>query len=81
MLLLPMLGIVSLRKRLGKMPQLRAAAVFGVLSLSAIMGLTGCAGGTGAIGTQPTYSQYKVVVTAQCGTLQHSVDTIVKIEN
>jgi len=40
-----MLGIVSLRKRLGRMPQLRAAIVLGVLSLGAIMGSTGCAGG------------------------------------
>jgi hypothetical protein len=81
MLLLPMLGIVGLRKRLGKMPQLRAAVVLGVLSLGAIMGLTGCGGGTGTAGTQPTYSEYTVVVTAQCGTLEHSANVTIKVEN
>jgi hypothetical protein len=79
MLLLPMLGIVSLRKRLGRMPQLRAAIVLGVLSLGAIMGSTGCAGGTGTI--TPPSTSYTVVVTAHCGTLQQSVDAIIKIEN
>jgi hypothetical protein len=81
MLLLPMLGIVSLRKRLGKMPQLRAAVVFGVLSLSAIMGGTGCAGATGTVVPPPTYSEYTVAVTAHCGTLQSSANVTVKIEN
>src|SRR5580658_1471619 len=79
MLLLPMLGIVSLRKRLGRMPQLRAAIVLGVLSLGAIMGSTGCAGGTGTI--TPPSTSYTVAVTAHCGTLQQSVDAIIKIEN
>jgi hypothetical protein len=79
MLLLPVLGIVSLRKRLGRMPQLRAAIVLGVLSLGAIMGSTGCAGGTGTI--TPPSTSYTVAVTAHCGTLQQSVDAIIKIEN
>jgi hypothetical protein len=51
----------------------------GVLSLGAIMGSTGCAGGTGTI--TPPSTSYTVVVTAHCGTLQQSVDAIIKIEN
>jgi hypothetical protein len=80
MLLLPMLGIVGLRKRLGKIPQFRAAVVLGVLSLGAIMGLTGCAAICN-VGPQPTSTAYTVVVTAHCGALQHSADVTVKIEN
>lgn len=80
MLLLPMLGIVSLRKRLGKIPQFRAAVVLGVLSLGAIVGLTGC-GAICTIGPQPTSTIYTVVVTAHCGTLQHSANVTVKVEN
>jgi Bacterial Ig-like domain (group 3)/FG-GAP-like repeat len=79
-LLLPMLGIVGLRKRLGKIPQFRAAVVFGVLSLGAIMGLIGC-GGAHMTGPQPTSTTYTVVVTAHCGTLQHSTNVTVNVEN
>ena len=80
MLLLPILGIVGLRKRLGKIPQLRAAVVLGVLSLGAIMGLTGC-GAICTIGPQPTSTTYTVVITAHCGALQHSADVTIKVEN
>jgi hypothetical protein len=80
MLLLPMLGILGLRKRLGKMRQFRAAMVVGVLSLSAVLGLAGC-GGMCLIGPQPASKIYTVVVTARCGTMHHSVDVTVKVEN
>jgi hypothetical protein len=80
MLLLPMLGLVGLRKRLGKIPQLRAAVVLGVLSLGAIMGLTGC-GAICTIGPQPTSTTCTVVVTAHCGALQHAADVTIKVEN
>jgi hypothetical protein len=79
-LLLPMLGIAGLRKRLGKIPQFRAAVVLGVLSLGAIMGLTGC-GAVCTIAPQPTQTSYTVVITAHCGTLLHSADVTVKVEN
>jgi hypothetical protein len=80
MLLLPVLGIVSLRKRLAKIPQFRSALVFGVLSLGAIMGLAGC-GAVSTVGTSPTTKSYTVVVTAHCGALQHSANLIVKVAN
>jgi hypothetical protein len=80
MLLLPMFGIVGLRKRLGKIPQFRAAVVLGVLSLGAIMGMTGC-GAVCTIAPQPTQTSYTVVITAHCGTLEHSADVTIKIEN
>jgi autotransporter-associated beta strand protein len=79
-LLLPMLGIVGLRKRLGTIPQFRAAVVVGVLSLGAIMGLTGC-GAVCTIAPQPTQTSYTVVITAHCGTVQHSANVTVKVEN
>jgi hypothetical protein len=80
MLLLPMLGIVGLRKRLGKIPKFRAAVVLGVLSLGAIMTMTGC-NAVCTIGPQPTSTTYTVVITAHCGTLQHSADVTIKVEN
>ena len=80
MLLLPMLGILGMRKRLGKMRQFRAAMVVGVLSLGAIMGLAGC-GGVCILAPKPASAIYKVVVTAHCGTMHHSVDATLKVEN
>jgi hypothetical protein len=75
-MLLPVLGILSLRQRVGKLPQLRVRAALGTLCLGAILGLTGCGGF--AINSPKCYT---VVVTAQCGALQHTAETMIKVEN
>jgi hypothetical protein len=75
-MLLPVLGILSLRQRVGKLPQLRVRAALGTLCLGAILGLTGCGGF--AINSPKCYT---VVVTAQCGALQHKAETMIKVEN
>jgi hypothetical protein len=76
-MLLPLLGMVSLRKRLAKIPRLYTAVLLGVLTLGSIVGLTGC-GAICTIGPQPT--AYTLVVTAHCGGLQHSVDITLDIQ-
>jgi hypothetical protein len=76
-MLLPMLGILSLRKRVGKMPQFRVMTALGILSLATLMGLAGCGGGF-AVATPKCYT---VVVTAQCGMLQHTTTAMIKVEN
>jgi hypothetical protein len=76
-MLLPMLGILSLRKRAGKMPQFRVMTALGILSLATLMGLAGCGGGF-AVATPKCYT---VVVTAQCGMLQHTTTAMIKVEN
>jgi hypothetical protein len=76
-MLLPIVGILSLRKRLGKMPQFRVITALGILSLGTLLGLTGCGGGFALV----QQKCYTVVVTAQCGMLQHSIETTIKVQN
>ena len=75
-MLLPVLGLLSLRKRAGRLPQFRLRAALSTWCLSAILGLTGCGGF--AINSPKCYA---VVVTAQCGTLQHTAETMIQVEN
>ena len=60
-LLLPLAGMRSVRKRLRQIPRLTVAAAVMVLSLGAVLGLSGCGGSTSPSATAKTYT---VVVTA-----------------
>lgn len=75
-MLLPMLGILSLRKRVGTMPRFRVRPALSTFCLGAILSLTGC-GGFAVISPKC----YTVVVTAQCGMLQHTTAAMIKVEN
>ena len=59
-LLLPLAGMKSVRRRLRQMPRLTVALAITVLSLGAVLGLSGC-GGNGA---SQTAKSYTVAVTA-----------------
>jgi hypothetical protein len=59
-LLLPLAGLKTVRRRLKVIPGLTVALTVMVLSLGALLGLTGCGGGT----PTPTANSYTVVVTA-----------------
>jgi hypothetical protein len=58
-LLLPLLGITSVRKRLRQMPRLPLALLIAGLSLAAVLGISGCSGSGNA-----APQSYTVVVTA-----------------
>jgi hypothetical protein len=60
-LLLPLAGMKSVRRRLRQMPRLTVAPAITVLSLGAVLGLSGC-GGSSSPGA--TAKSYPVVVTA-----------------
>ena len=60
-LLLPLVGIKSVRNRLRHLPQLTVAMAVMVLSLGAVLGLTGCGSSSSPAATAKTYA---VVVTA-----------------
>jgi hypothetical protein len=60
-LLLPLLGITSVRKRLRQMPRLPLVLLVAGLSLAAVLGISGCSG-SGAAPAAP--QSYTVVVTA-----------------
>jgi len=64
----------SSRKRARRVRYLLAVVLLGVFSLGTVMGLAGCAGGSG--GNQPPLSSttYTIVVTATCGKLQHATN-------
>jgi hypothetical protein len=64
-LVLPLAGMKSARRRLRQMPQLTAILAVMVLSLGAVLGLSGC-GGKGV--ATPAAKSYTVVVTATDGT-------------
>jgi hypothetical protein len=69
LLLLPLLGMQSFRKRVRLAPRLATVLLFASLSLGAAMGLSGCSG----FPSNPSGSTtYNVVVTETSGTLQHS---------
>jgi streptogramin lyase len=63
LLLLPLAGMKSARKRLRQIPFLLATLTVATLSLGAVMGLSGCSGG-GSGSSTPTAKNYTVVVTA-----------------
>jgi hypothetical protein len=68
-LLLPLLGVRSVRRRLRKIPPFLGVALLAVLSLTAVAGLSGCSGaGLFAARKVP----YTITVTATEGTLQRS---------
>jgi hypothetical protein len=60
-LLLPLAGMKSVRRRLRQMPRLTVALAVMVLSLGALLGLSGC-GGNGS--SNQTAKSYTVAVTA-----------------
>jgi hypothetical protein len=65
-LLLPLLGMKAARERLRQMPRLPAVLLAVGLSLGAVLGISGCSGGsvTPPATTIPTAQSYTVVVTA-----------------
>jgi hypothetical protein len=60
-LLLPLAGMKSVRRQLRQMPRLTVALAVMVLSLGAVLGLSGCGGSSTP---SPTAKSYTVVVTA-----------------
>jgi hypothetical protein len=81
MMLLPLFGMISSRKRARRVRYLLAVVLLGVFSLGTVMGLAGCAGGSG--GNQPPLSSttYTIVVTATCGKLQHATNLTLVVHN
>jgi hypothetical protein len=70
-LLLPLLGMKAEHRRLRQMPRLPAVLLAVGLSLGAVLGMSGCAGGSMA--TKPVAQTYTVVVTA--------TDTTTKVQS
>jgi hypothetical protein len=68
-LLLPLIGIRSVRRRLRKLPPFLGVALLAVLSLTAVAGLSGCSG-AGLFAERKV--PYTITVTATEGTLQRS---------
>ncbi|MEA2539060.1 MAG: hypothetical protein QOH35_426, partial [Acidobacteriaceae bacterium] len=68
-LLLPLIGISSVRRRLRKLPPFLGVALLAVLSLTAVAGLSGCSG-AGLFAERKV--PYTITVTATEGTLQRS---------
>jgi len=62
-LLLPLLGAKRVRRRLKAMPRPLAMVLFIVLSMGAMVGMTGCGGG-GFYGATSTSGKYTITVTA-----------------
>ncbi len=76
-LLLPLFGTRAVRKRLRHLPSFLAVAVFAVLSLAAVTGLSGCSGaGLFAARKVP----YSITVTATEGTVQRTVEVPLAIQ-
>jgi hypothetical protein len=68
-LLLPLIGVRSVRRRLRKLPPFLGVALLAVLSLTAVAGLSGCSG-AGLFAERKV--PYTITVTATEGTLQRS---------
>jgi hypothetical protein len=69
-LLLPFIGVRSVRRRLGKISPLLGVALLAAMSLAAVAGLSGCSGaGLFAARKVP----YTITVTATEGTLQRPI--------
>jgi hypothetical protein len=65
LLLLPLVGMKSTRKRLRQIPRLSAMLVFAAISLGAAMGLSGCSSNAPS---SPATKSYTIVVTAKDAT-------------
>ncbi|MHB1021315.1 MAG: beta strand repeat-containing protein [Acidobacteriaceae bacterium] len=76
-LLLPLVGLKSVRKRMKQMPRMLTVIVFMALSLGAVVGLSGCGAG-GFFNQKP--QTYAVTVTATSGALQHSTNVTLTVE-
>jgi len=75
---LPLLGMIRLRKQLGKFPRTIVVLVLAILSLGAItVGVTACAN----IGLQLQQQNYTVTVTGTSGNLTHSTNLTLGINN
>ncbi|MEO7144128.1 MAG: hypothetical protein ABI165_11585, partial [Bryobacteraceae bacterium] len=74
---LPLLGIAGLRKRLKSMPRAVVLLAFILLSVAASSGMMGCAN----IGIEDKSQTYTVTVTGTSGTLQHSANVAVTIND
>jgi hypothetical protein len=68
-LLLPLIGVRSVRRRLRKLPPILGVALLAALSLTAVAGLSGCSG-AGLFAERKV--PYTITVTATEGTLQRS---------
>ena len=77
LMLLPLLGMLSMRKRRRHISRLLAVALLAGLSLSAVAGMTGC-GAARSIAPPPT--SYTVVVAATCGNLQQAANLTLSVQ-
>jgi len=76
-ILLPLLGTRRVRRRLRQIPPYLGVALFAVLSLAAVAGLSGCSGaGLFAARKVP----YTITVTATEGTVQRSTEVALAIQ-
>ena len=76
-ILLPLLGTKAVRKRLRQIPPYLGVALFAVLSLAAVAGLSGCSGaGLFAARKVP----YSITVTATEGTVQRTAEVPLAIQ-
>ena len=76
-LLLPLIGVRSVRRRLRKIPPLLGVTLLAVLSLAAVAGLSGCSGaGLFAARKVP----YSITVIATEGTVQRSTQVPLAIQ-
>jgi Bacterial Ig-like domain (group 3)/FG-GAP-like repeat len=76
-ILLPLLGTRAVRRRLRQIPPYLGVALFAVLSLAAVAGLSGCSGaGLFAAKKVP----YAITVTATEGTVQRTVEVPLAIQ-
>jgi hypothetical protein len=76
-LLLPLLGTRAVRRRLRQVPPYLGVALFAALSLTAVVGLSGCSGaGLFAARKVP----YTITVTATEGTVQRTVEVPLAIQ-
>jgi hypothetical protein len=75
--LLPLFGVKAVRRRLRQIPPYLGVALFAVLSLAAVAGLSGCSGaGLFAARKVP----YSITVTATEGTVQRTVEVPLAIQ-
>jgi hypothetical protein len=82
-LLLPLLGMKAVRRRLRCLPSLPVALFTVVLSLCAVLGISGCSGGSSPQPTTtPTAQSYTVTVTAKDVTtgVQNSINFTLTVQ-
>lgn len=80
LLLRPLLGMQSLRKRTQLAPRLLAIVLFAALSLGAMAGLSGCSSGVAAKSSTGS-TTYTLVVTETSGTVAHTFDLTLVVQN